>query len=79
MPPGGMARIGKTALAVHAAHRLPGKFSDGQFFLLLHAHTAGQRPIERVEALASLLLTAGLSAADLASPGGQGGSDGAST
>ncbi len=40
----GMAGIGKTTFAVHAAHRLAGRFPDGQFFLPLHAHTAGQRP-----------------------------------
>ena len=41
----GMAGIGKTTFAVHAAHRLAGTFPDGQFFLPLHAHTAGQRPV----------------------------------
>jgi tetratricopeptide (TPR) repeat protein/transcriptional regulator with XRE-family HTH domain len=64
-PPGicvidGMAGIGKTTLAVHAAHRLTGSFPDGQFFLPLHAHTPGQRPVSPAEALASLLLTAGV-------------------
>src|SRR5690348_101619 len=59
----GMAGIGKTAFAVHAAHRLAGAFPDGQFFLPLHAHTAGQRPVEPADALASLLLTAGVPAA----------------
>jgi tetratricopeptide (TPR) repeat protein/transcriptional regulator with XRE-family HTH domain len=64
-PPGicvidGMAGIGKTTLAVHAAHRLAGSFPDGQFFLPLHAHTAGQRPVSPADALASLLLTAGV-------------------
>jgi tetratricopeptide (TPR) repeat protein/transcriptional regulator with XRE-family HTH domain len=56
----GMAGIGKTTFAVHAAHRLAERFPDGQFFLPLHAHTAGQRPVDPAEALASLLLTAGL-------------------
>ncbi len=56
----GMAGIGKTTFAVHAAHRLAGRFPDGQFFLPLHAHTAGQRPVEPADALASLLLTAGV-------------------
>ena len=56
----GMAGIGKTTFAVHAAHRLAGDFPDGQFFLPLHAHTAGQRPVGPADALASLLLTAGL-------------------
>jgi tetratricopeptide (TPR) repeat protein/transcriptional regulator with XRE-family HTH domain len=56
----GMAGIGKTAFAVHAAHRLAERFPDGQFFLPLHAHTPGQGPVEPADALVSLLLTAGL-------------------
>ncbi len=59
---GGMAGIGKTTFAVHAAHRLAGSFPDGQFFLPLHAHTRGQRPVDPADALASLLLTAGVGA-----------------
>jgi tetratricopeptide (TPR) repeat protein/transcriptional regulator with XRE-family HTH domain len=58
----GMAGIGKTAFAVHAAHRLAGSFPDGQFFLPLHAHTPGQQPVDPEDALASLLLTAGVAA-----------------
>jgi tetratricopeptide (TPR) repeat protein/transcriptional regulator with XRE-family HTH domain len=56
----GMAGIGKTAFAVHAAYRLAGAFADGQFFLPLHAHTPGQRPVGPADALASLLLAAGV-------------------
>jgi tetratricopeptide (TPR) repeat protein/transcriptional regulator with XRE-family HTH domain len=59
----GMAGIGKTTFAVHAAHQLAGMFPDGQFFLPLHAHTAGQRPVDPADGLASLLLTAGVPAA----------------
>ena len=58
----GMAGIGKTTFAVHAAHRLAADFPDGQFFLPLHAHTPGQRPVDPVDGLASLLLTAGVGA-----------------
>ena len=61
----GMAGVGKTTFAVHAAHRLAGAFPDGQFFLPLHAHTPGQRPVNPADALASLLLTAGVPAAQI--------------
>jgi hypothetical protein len=59
----GMAGIGKTSFAVHAAHRLAERFPDGQFFLPLHAHTAGHRPVDPADGLASLLLAADLAAA----------------
>ena len=59
---GGMAGIGKTTLAVHAAHQLAPRFPDGQMFLPLHGHTPGQRPVDPADALASLLLAAGTSA-----------------
>ena len=56
----GMAGIGKTEFAVHAAHRLAARFPDGQIFLRLHAHTAGHQPVDPAEALATLLLTTGV-------------------
>jgi len=62
---GGMAGIGKTTLAVHTAHRLTGYFPDGQIFLPLHAHTPGQQPVDPADALASLLLAAGIPAAQI--------------
>jgi tetratricopeptide (TPR) repeat protein/transcriptional regulator with XRE-family HTH domain len=58
----GMAGIGKTTFAVHAAHRLAPTFPDGQIFLPLHGHTPGQRPVDPADALASLLLAAGVAA-----------------
>jgi tetratricopeptide (TPR) repeat protein/transcriptional regulator with XRE-family HTH domain len=61
----GMAGIGKTTFAVHATHRLAGAFPDGQFFLPLHAHTPGRRPVDPSDALASLLLTAGVAAGQI--------------
>ena len=42
---GGMAGVGKTAFAVHAAHRLAERFPAGQIFLPLHGHTPGQQPV----------------------------------
>jgi tetratricopeptide (TPR) repeat protein/transcriptional regulator with XRE-family HTH domain len=59
---GGMAGVGKTAFAVHAAHRLANRFPGGQIFLPLHGHTPGQAPVDPGDALASLLLTAGVPA-----------------
>ena len=62
---GGMAGVGKTTFAVHAAHRLAGNFPDGQIFLPLHGHTPGKQPVDPGDALASLLLTAGVPAAQI--------------
>ncbi|MBA2892335.1 AfsR/SARP family transcriptional regulator [Nonomuraea soli] len=56
----GMAGVGKTALAVHAAHRLADRFPDGQLFVDLHAHTAGHAPLEPSAALETLLRQLGL-------------------
>jgi tetratricopeptide (TPR) repeat protein len=57
-----MAGIGKTTLAVHAAHRLAGRFPDGQVFLQLHGHTPGRQPVDPADALASLLQASGIPA-----------------
>jgi tetratricopeptide (TPR) repeat protein/transcriptional regulator with XRE-family HTH domain len=62
---GGMAGVGKTAFAVHAAHRLADRFPGGQIFLPLHGHTPGQHPVDPDDALASLLLTLGVPAGQI--------------
>jgi DNA-binding SARP family transcriptional activator/tetratricopeptide (TPR) repeat protein len=58
----GMAGIGKTALAVRAAHRLADRFPDGQLFIDLHAHTAGHAPVTVGAALEVLLRQIGVPA-----------------
>jgi tetratricopeptide (TPR) repeat protein len=58
----GMAGIGKTALAIHAAHRLAGRYPDGQLFVDLQAHTAGHEPVEAGAALETLLRQLGVPA-----------------
>ena len=51
----GLGGIGKTALAVHAAHRVADRFPDGQLFIDLRGHSPGAEPMPAEEALAYLL------------------------
>jgi DNA-binding SARP family transcriptional activator len=56
----GMAGVGKTTLAVRAAHCLADRFPDGQVYLDLRAHTSGQPPLTTGSALAQLLVALGV-------------------
>ncbi|MFE9404685.1 ATP-binding protein [Streptomyces sp. NPDC006530] len=62
----GMPGSGKTALAVHAAHRLADQFPHGQIFINLAAHSSdadGPLPVSLV--LETLLKSAGVPRSDL--------------
>ncbi|MEU5547922.1 BTAD domain-containing putative transcriptional regulator [Streptomyces sioyaensis] len=51
----GMAGIGKTTLAVHAAYQLAHLYPDAQLFVDMGACTAGNRPLDPAAALGALL------------------------
>ena len=56
----GMAGVGKTSLAVHAAHRLAPEYPGGSLYLDLHGFTPGQQPLTPQSALARLLGALGI-------------------
>ncbi|MFE9875343.1 BTAD domain-containing putative transcriptional regulator [Streptomyces sp. NPDC005784] len=51
----GMAGVGKSALALHVAHGLRDRFTDGQLYVNLHGATPGMTPLTAGQALAALL------------------------
>ncbi|MFJ3970391.1 BTAD domain-containing putative transcriptional regulator [Streptomyces parvus] len=59
----GMGGIGKTALALHAAHRLAQDYPDGQFYVDLYGFSPCERPRDPAEVLPVLLRSLGTEAA----------------
>ena len=59
---GGMAGVGKTALAVHWAHRAAGRFPDGHLYVTLRGSDPARPAAEPEEALRAMLTALGVSA-----------------
>ncbi|MEU6765374.1 BTAD domain-containing putative transcriptional regulator [Streptomyces sp. NPDC046853] len=56
----GMAGVGKSALALHVAHRLREHFPDGQLYVNLRGATPGMTPLTSDQALSALLRDLGV-------------------
>src|SRR5439155_26202697 len=56
----GMAGIGKSALAIRAAHRLLVRFPDGQLYVDLQGATPGLQPLKPSEVLGRFLRALGI-------------------
>ena len=66
---GGMAGIGKTAIAVHWAHQVASRFPDGQLYVNLRGFDPSSRPVKAAEAIRGMLDALGLPAGQI--PAGQ--------
>jgi tetratricopeptide (TPR) repeat protein len=61
---GGTAGVGKTALAVHWAHQVAGRFPDGQLYVNLRGYDPDQ-PVTAADALARFLRALGVPGQDI--------------
>lgn len=63
----GLAGVGKSTLAIHWAHRISGKFTDGQLYLDLRGY-APESPLNAGEAARELLLSLGTPTSQIPRP-----------
>jgi DNA-binding SARP family transcriptional activator len=56
----GSAGVGKSALAVFAAHQIAKYFPDGQLYVDMKGFSVGQRPVDPAKALRAILETLGI-------------------
>ncbi|MEH0460152.1 AfsR/SARP family transcriptional regulator [Streptomyces acidiscabies] len=61
----GMAGVGKTTLALHAAEHLTPRYPDGLVHLDLRTHAPGQHPLTETSALTTLIRAFGVPASSL--------------
>ncbi|MER7930556.1 helix-turn-helix domain-containing protein [Streptomyces sp. NPDC096057] len=62
---GGMAGVGKTALAVHWAHQVADRFPDGQLYVNLRGFEEYERPLDPGEALGGFLAALGVPGSEI--------------
>ena len=61
----GTGGVGKSTLAIHAAHQLAERFPDGQLYVDLHGTTAGLSALEPAEVLGRFLRALGVDGASV--------------